>query len=101
MGKAIAYRHHDKLVMVDEELKGRHRSHSLCYACIRFNPEDRPGNCVLAEKVEDISRELGLVLPVWECPAFIEGEPKSVTKPEYPEPAAPPKNPAILPAEEG
>lgn len=69
----ISYIHHDTLVFVDEELKGRHRLHCLCWqGCKKFTPENRETNCKIANLVFALCQVAGLVLPVWECPEFEE-----------------------------
>lgn len=68
------YHHHDPnvLVSVKSDLKGRHREHCLCYACHNFNPSDRENNCITAQFLYEFCVDRNLVLPVWECPGFIE-----------------------------
>lgn len=69
MGKVINYVHHGKVVHVDEELKGLHRKHCLCYRCKEFyaNPK-----CPIAHAVYLNCVEYGIVTPVFECPNFDE-----------------------------
>lgn len=67
----VQYEHHGAAVWVDSDLKGRHRQHCLCYACQRFQPETREGNCPLANQVHALCVEHNLTLPVWECPQFM------------------------------
>jgi len=73
MGKIIWYEHHGRRVAVDEELKGKHKEHCLCFRCARFsfNGED---NCKLAELNFANCRINDMVLPVWECPDLIENK---------------------------
>ena len=66
------YKYHNRIVSVREDLKGRHREHCLCYSCQRFDSERRARNCDISNKVFDLCAEEELVLPVWECPLFIE-----------------------------
>jgi len=66
------YIHHGKEVHVREDLKGKHREHCLCHSCHCFNPENRATNCPIANLVYSICVLDNLVLPVWECPDFIE-----------------------------
>ena len=70
MGKIVGYLHHGKSVYVDEELKGRHREHCLCFRCQCFKPENREENCRLAELNFANCRLNNMVLPVYECPLF-------------------------------
>lgn len=74
----MKYEHYGNEVWVRQDLKGKHREHCLCWSCNKFKPneEHAPGtnlsgeNCPIANKVFDICRTEGLVLPVWECPKF-------------------------------
>lgn len=67
------YVHHGKEVAVDSELKGKHRSHCLCFTCGSFNP-GKPDNCPIAQRVYETCVEFNLVTPVYECPEyFISG----------------------------
>lgn len=68
------YEHHGKMVHVFAELVGRHRDHCLCYKCGLFKP-NQENNCPIAEAVASISKDCHLVLPVWECPSVLQGEP--------------------------
>jgi len=72
LGRIIWYEHHDRLVAVDEDLKGKHREHCLCFRCSSFKP-DRPENCDLAEQNYRACRINGMTMPVFECRQFIEG----------------------------
>lgn len=69
MGKVITYNHYGTLVSVDEELKGKHREHCLCFRCSEFSP-NTPENCDLAEQNYRACKINGMVMPVWECPGF-------------------------------
>ncbi len=65
-------------------LKGKHRYHCLCYLCGNFSigipigfgvGKDRPPrdqNCPIANMVYALCALQDLVLPVWECPKFVE-----------------------------
>lgn len=64
------YVHHGKEVAVDSELKGKHRTHCLCFVCDKFDPES-PNHCPIAKKVFDTCVEFNLVTPVYECPDFV------------------------------
>lgn len=72
MGKIIKYQHYGVEVFVDEDLKGKHREHCLCFRCQRFNPDEPDQNCKIAELNYRNCRLNGLVLPVYECPEFVE-----------------------------
>lgn len=67
----VQYTHHDALVSVDEDLKGKHRNHCLCYKCGSFKPETREGNCPIANKLFQICVDENVVTPVYECPVFV------------------------------
>ena len=66
------YEHYDKDVWVRSDLKGKHRDHCLCWVCKRFNPDDREHNCGIANLNYSLCCAFNLVLPVWECPEFLE-----------------------------
>ena len=57
---------------VRSDLKGKHREHCLCWSCHLFNSEDRDKNCKIARANYAHCVEFNLVLPVWECPEFVE-----------------------------
>jgi len=65
----IVYEHHGNRVAVQEELKGTHREHCLCYGCDNFKPGTEE-NCDIAEAVYENCVDFGIVTPVWECPDF-------------------------------
>ena len=67
----VRYDHHNLLVSVREDLKGRHREFCLCYDCKKFNPGDIELNCPVAQALYSFDRMEGLVTPVWECPTFL------------------------------
>lgn len=69
MGNIISYLHYGKYVYVDEDLKGRHRAHCLCFRCAKFHP-DTPINCDFAEQNYRTCKINGMAMPVWECPEF-------------------------------
>lgn len=66
------YEHHDRSVWVRTALRGKHREHCLCRSCDRFAPEYRDENCPIANLVYSVCVAADLVLPVWECPNFLE-----------------------------
>ena len=72
MGNIVGYLHYGKYVFVDEELKGKHKEHCLCFRCRKFVPKDRELNCRIAELNFANCRLNALVLPVYECPEFKE-----------------------------
>lgn len=72
MGNILTYVHHGTIVKVDDELKGKHRGHCLCWRCNKFVPEDREKNREIANKLYDICVEYNLVTPVYECRVFDE-----------------------------
>ena len=69
MGKIIQYEHHGAMVSVDEDLKGKHREHCLCFRCDFFHP-DSPENCDKAEQNYRACRINDMVMPVYECLKF-------------------------------
>lgn len=71
----IRYEHHGHQVYVQEELKGKHKEHCLCYqGCRLFKPGTKD-NCIIAGNLFIIDQHFGLVTPVWECPRF-DGRPE-------------------------
>jgi len=70
MGKIIWYTHHGAEVAVDEELKGKHREHCLCYRCSRFKP-NTPENCDYSEQHFRTCKINNMVMPVYECGDFM------------------------------
>lgn len=74
MGKYVRYYHHGSFVWVREDLKGRHRRYSCCWACARMKLDDRKGNCRAANLLYALCILLGTVLVVWECPWFVPRE---------------------------
>jgi len=72
MGKIVGYLHHGDYVYVDEDLKGKHREHCLCWRCANFNPNDRGNNCKIASLNFAMCQLENLVTPVYECPKFKE-----------------------------
>ena len=72
MGQIIQYVHHGATVCVDEELKGKHRSHCLCFRCKRFNPGVPETNCSTANLLYAVCIRCDVVTPVYECPLFEE-----------------------------
>ena len=72
MNGYIIYNHWGWDVWVRGDLKGKHREHCLCWSCGKFFPEDGEKNCKIANLVYAVCVAQGLVLPVWECPEFVE-----------------------------
>jgi hypothetical protein len=70
------YIHHGKEVWVREDLKGTNRDVCMCYDCTKFKliNQDGESSCPIAKRVFDNCVELSVVTPVYECPAFEEGE---------------------------
>jgi len=67
----VTYEHHGAKVFVEENLKGQHRSHCLCWKCANFKPGES-GNCPIAQRLYQICVEENLVTPVFECPKFVD-----------------------------
>ena len=74
MGNITVYEHHGFMVVVDEELKGKHRQHCLCFRCEYFVPNQKI-NCQIAQRLFKICQKFGLVTPVYECSMFHSGQP--------------------------
>jgi hypothetical protein len=68
------YKHHGRNVFVRSDLKGTHREHCLCFSCQKFTPEDRKGNCAIANALYSLCVLTGITTPVFECPEFLEDE---------------------------
>jgi len=68
--KTEKYVHHGVEVSVISELKGQHRSHCLCFSCGHFKPQDREGNCRIANLLFALCQAHDLVTPVYECAKF-------------------------------
>ena len=72
MGQIVQYKHHGKVVSVDQDLLGKHRAHCLCHRCEKFTPDDGDRNCPIASLLFSACRAFNIITPVWECPAFKE-----------------------------
>jgi len=75
------YKHHNRVVTVRSDLKGKHRDFCLCYQCGYFFPEKVEVNCKTAQILFSINRYFNVVTPVWECPDFMK-KPKKKPKPK-------------------
>jgi hypothetical protein len=74
MSNILRYEHHGAVVAVDEDLKGKHREHCLCFKCGWFKPEDRDKNCPIANLLFAVCVLHNLTTPVYECPEYEEIE---------------------------
>jgi hypothetical protein len=72
MGQIVKYQHHGATVSVDEDLKGKHRLHCLCFRCAAFKPGPPEQNCPIANTIYAICILADMVTPVYECPKFVE-----------------------------
>jgi len=72
--KFIHYIHHGIDIAVREDLKGTHRDVCLCYDCEIFKPGLPEKNCPIANLIFGVCLATGVVLPVYECPIFRQGE---------------------------
>ena len=66
------YIHHGVEVFVEEELKGKHREHCLCFKCKNFKPGMPETNCPIANLLYAVCIAENVTTPVYECPKFIE-----------------------------
>jgi hypothetical protein len=66
----IQYKHHGKIVSVQEDLKGKHRDYCLCYHCAWFQPQDDSLNCQVANVLFNLCQMYHIITPVWECERF-------------------------------
>lgn len=67
----IHYLHHNKIVAVRKDLKGRHREFCICYQCEKLNIDDPESNCKIAEALYGFDKLTGTTTPVFECPEFV------------------------------
>jgi len=65
------YNHHGTEVWAEDTLKGKHRSHCLCFNCDNFNPTTG-SKCPIAAELYQFSVRHNTVNPVYECPIFKE-----------------------------
>lgn len=66
----IRYNHHGTEVLVQDNLKGKHKEFCLCYtACEHFRPGSSD-NCEIAQAVFENCIKYGITTPVWECPKY-------------------------------
>ncbi len=84
MGRIIKYEHYGKEVSVDEDLRGKHREHCLCWRCEKFHPDiessysaqlrikKRRENCPIANHNYAMCVKFNVVTPIYECPEFKE-----------------------------
>ena len=73
MGEIVRYYHHGCEVAVDEDLRGKHREHCLCFRCMNFNP-GTSASCDLSEQNYRACKINRMVMPVYECPKFVTNE---------------------------
>lgn len=67
--KYVQYEHHNEVVTVREDLKGKHRNVCLCYDCEKFKA-DAPEKCKIAHALYELVCKSRIVAPVWECAEF-------------------------------
>lgn len=70
MNTIISYEHHGKEVYVQENLKGKHTEHCLCFQNCKFFKPGKPDNCTIAQENFELCKKHNLVTPVYECPKF-------------------------------
>lgn len=70
--KFTQYNHHGTDVWVMTEMKGKHRDICLCFSCEKFKPGVPELNCPIANLNYAVCLAHDLVLPVVECPKFVE-----------------------------
>lgn len=72
MNEIVEYEHHNAVVKVRKDLKGKHRSFCLCWNnCQHFKP-GQIDNCQIAQDVYKNCVEYNIVTPVFECPKYKE-----------------------------
>lgn len=66
----VKYKHHGALVFTKRVLKGKHRSHCLCFNnCTKFKPGTKQ-NCKRAATLFKFCVKNNMVTPVFECPDY-------------------------------
>jgi hypothetical protein len=70
--KYTEYLHHNSLVTVRSDLKGKHREFCLCHSCAHLNLKDRNKNCEIATAFFALCVLTGCTTPIWECVRFEE-----------------------------
>ena len=70
--KIEKYEHHGVVVSVMKSVKGKHREHCLCFSCENFHPGAPETNCPIANLNYAVCLAHNVVLPVYECPLFVE-----------------------------
>lgn len=70
----VVYEHHGRKVsVINEEHKGHHREHCLCWQnCVWFTPDNRKTNCPVANALYNICCDEGVTTPVYECSLYRE-----------------------------
>ena len=68
----IQYEHHGKMVWVEKDVKGFHRSYSLCSKCANYKLFGESNQCLILLDVTMLALKHSIALPVWECPKFEE-----------------------------
>lgn len=72
----VQYTHHFSngktrpMTVINEEHKGHHREHCLCFAGCKFFKPDTAENCSIAQKLYNLDRRCNVVTPVYECDGF-------------------------------
>ena len=74
MSKFEQYEHHNALVWVRKDLRGKHTDNCLCFSCASFNPGPPETNCPKANLNYAVCLAFDMVLPVYECPDFIPSD---------------------------
>jgi hypothetical protein len=70
MDNIIQYEHYGTLVSVQENLRGKHRSHCLCYQnCKHFKP-GQGDHCQIAKENYELCVKNRTTQVMWECPKY-------------------------------
>lgn len=69
-----AYERNGKKVWCRADLQERQKEFCLCWSCRKFAPGNPDKGCPIIHSVLNLADEKGIVLPVWACPNFAEGE---------------------------
>ncbi len=62
---------HGESVFANEEMVGRHRDFCLCWKCQHFTPENRAGNCKIANALYALNLLSEITTPVFYCKEFL------------------------------
>lgn len=59
-------------VWVRSDLKNRQKEFCMCWDCKKFCPQEINKGCAIVMKVLELASQNKIVLPIWECPDFLD-----------------------------